>query len=63
MCRCVQSPELSSEGTECAGCAPGTSPPAADSLWICLVCGHVGCGRYQGGHAARHYKDTGIFES
>ena len=21
------------------------------SLWICLICGHVGCGRYVGGHA------------
>ena len=20
-------------------------------LWICLICGHVGCGRYHGGHA------------
>ena len=29
-----------------------------DSLWICLICGHVGCGRYQGGHAATHYRDT-----
>lgn len=29
-----------------------------DSLWICLICGHVGCGRYQGGHAASHYRDS-----
>lgn len=57
--RCVQSPELAEEGSECVGCGPGTSPVAADSLWICLVCGHIGCGRYQGGHAAKHYRDTG----
>lgn len=25
---------------------------------MCLLCGHVGCGRYQGGHAARHYEQT-----
>ncbi|CAG4967957.1 unnamed protein product [Parnassius apollo] len=25
------------------------------ALWICLICGHVGCGRYEGGHAAKHF--------
>ncbi|XP_028033131.1 BRCA1-associated protein-like [Bombyx mandarina] len=25
------------------------------TLWICLICGHVGCGRYEGGHAAKHF--------
>ncbi|OAA59546.1 RING finger protein [Niveomyces insectorum RCEF 264] len=29
-----------------------------DDLWICLVCGHVGCGRYKGGHAKEHWKET-----
>ncbi|CAJ2505295.1 Uu.00g126890.m01.CDS01 [Anthostomella pinea] len=29
-----------------------------DDLWICLVCGNVGCGRYKGGHAKEHWKDT-----
>ena len=29
-----------------------------EALWICLICGHVGCGRYQGGHAANHYRTT-----
>ncbi|XP_013168022.1 PREDICTED: BRCA1-associated protein homolog 2 [Papilio xuthus] len=27
----------------------------AGALWICLICGHVGCGRYEGGHAAKHF--------
>lgn len=27
-------------------------------LWICLICGHVGCGRYKGGHAKDHWKET-----
>lgn len=54
VCRCVQSPELS-EGGECMRC--GASAP--DSLWICLICGHVGCGRYQAGHAASHYRESG----
>lgn len=29
-----------------------------DDLWICLVCGNVGCGRYKGGHAKEHFKET-----
>ncbi|KAL0083454.1 BRCA1-associated protein 2-domain-containing protein [Phycomyces blakesleeanus] len=30
-----------------------------ESLWICLICGHVGCGRYQEAHAYDHYTETG----
>lgn len=29
-----------------------------DDLWICLICGCVGCGRYKGGHAKDHWKET-----
>lgn len=29
-----------------------------DDLWICLICGNVGCGRYKGGHAKDHWKET-----
>jgi len=29
-----------------------------DDLWICLICGNVGCGRYNGGHAKEHWKVT-----
>lgn len=32
---------------------------SADDLWICLVCGNAGCGRYKGGHAKEHFKKTG----
>ncbi|KAJ2779627.1 hypothetical protein GGI15_003818 [Coemansia interrupta] len=30
----------------------------ADDLWICLVCGTVGCGRYASGHAKDHFART-----
>ncbi|PNH43157.1 hypothetical protein VD0004_g4269 [Verticillium dahliae] len=30
----------------------------ADDIWICLICGKVGCGRYKGGHAKDHWKET-----
>lgn len=30
----------------------------ASDLWICLICGNVGCGRYKGGHAKDHWKET-----
>ncbi|KAJ1327957.1 BRCA1-associated protein [Microdochium nivale] len=36
-------------------CSTCDSP---DDLWICLICGSVGCGRYKGGHAKEHWKDT-----
>lgn len=51
VCRCIQTPELA-ETSVCMECE-GT-----EALWICLICGHVGCGRYQGGHAASHYRTT-----
>lgn len=51
VCRYVQTPELV-EDNRCFECNSG------DSLWICLICGHVGCGRYVEGHAFKHYIDT-----
>ncbi|KAI9825201.1 MAG: hypothetical protein M1826_007058 [Phylliscum demangeonii] len=33
----------------CRGC-DGTT-----NLWICLICGHLGCGRYDAAHAFSHY--------
>ncbi|KAF3902641.1 hypothetical protein ABW20_dc0101289 [Dactylellina cionopaga] len=31
---------------------------AVDNLWVCLICGHVGCGRYDEKHAYEHYEQT-----
>ncbi|KAI0272470.1 BRCA1-associated protein [Gloeopeniophorella convolvens] len=41
-------PALSS----CADCNSTTS------LWICLICGNIGCGRYGRAHARAHYERT-----
>ena len=31
---------------------------ATENLWICLVCGNVGCGRYENKHALKHWEET-----
>uniref|UniRef100_A0A8C5P4Z8 BRCA1 associated protein n=1 Tax=Jaculus jaculus TaxID=51337 RepID=A0A8C5P4Z8_JACJA len=28
------------------------------NLWICLICGHIGCGRYVSRHAYKHFEET-----
>ncbi|KAJ5485310.1 RING finger protein ETP1 [Penicillium diatomitis] len=40
--------------------APGRTSlqNAASNLWACLICGSVGCGRYDGAHAFDHWKST-----
>ncbi|KAL9231996.1 hypothetical protein vseg_007148 [Gypsophila vaccaria] len=30
----------------------------SENLWICVICGFVGCGRYKEGHAIMHWKET-----
>jgi len=50
VCRYCQQPEP--EGPTCSVC--GTS----ESLWICIVCGYVGCGRYKNEHARLLFKET-----
>ncbi|KAI4185128.1 MAG: hypothetical protein LQ346_005972 [Caloplaca aetnensis] len=37
---------------ECAICRSDAN------LWICLICGSVGCGRYDAAHAFLHYQQT-----
>ena len=50
VCRYSQAPPDSSRCEVC-----GTR----DNLWICLVCGAVGCGRYANGHAVSHWRESG----
>ncbi|PWY87241.1 zf-UBP-domain-containing protein [Aspergillus sclerotioniger CBS 115572] len=40
------------ESAECSVCHSDMN------LWVCLICGSIGCGRYDGAHAFEHYKDT-----
>ena len=40
------------EELECETCH------ASHNLWQCLICGKVGCGRYDAAHAHQHYQDT-----
>ncbi|KAL9105481.1 MAG: hypothetical protein Q9227_009361 [Pyrenula ochraceoflavens] len=42
-----------SEPLECHKCHSETN------LWQCLICGAIGCGRYDAAHAFAHFKDTG----
>ncbi|XP_078599134.1 BRCA1-associated protein-like [Branchiostoma floridae x Branchiostoma japonicum] len=51
VCRYVQCPEPVADN-KCFQC------DSNESLWICLVCGHVGCGRYQQAHAYEHFKES-----
>ncbi|GAB7363806.1 hypothetical protein MBLNU230_g4373t1 [Neophaeotheca triangularis] len=30
----------------------------SSNLWICLICGNIGCGRYDSAHAYAHYEAT-----
>ncbi|KAK7202899.1 hypothetical protein BZA70DRAFT_284263 [Myxozyma melibiosi] len=32
---------------------------ASENLWICLICGSIGCGRYDEAHAFQHYMESG----
>ncbi|KAK6967569.1 BRCA1-associated protein, partial [Biomphalaria glabrata] len=51
VCRYCQTPEEVAD-QRCMQCG------SQESLWICLICGHVGCGRYVGTHAKKHFQDT-----
>jgi BRCA1-associated protein len=49
----MRSPSSSNETDNvCSVCS------AEQNLWICLICGNVGCGRYDSAHAFAHYEST-----
>ena len=45
--------EIDDQPLECETCH------ADVSLWQCLICGKVGCGRYEGKHAYAHFQESG----
>ncbi|XP_065830783.1 BRCA1-associated protein-like isoform X2 [Oscarella lobularis] len=51
VCRYSQSPEPLSDN-KCSQC------DAIEDIWICLICGYIGCGRYLRAHAREHYETT-----
>lgn len=51
VCRYCQTPEEVADN-RCMKCG------SQESLWICLICGNIGCGRYVGLHAFRHFQET-----
>ncbi|KAL7675082.1 hypothetical protein ACOME3_001351 [Neoechinorhynchus agilis] len=59
---CFIQSSLSKRKMDCSECiADGIMVnSAADvDLWVCLICGHVGCGRYNSSHALKHYSESG----
>ncbi|KAJ3194820.1 hypothetical protein HK101_001822 [Irineochytrium annulatum] len=61
VCRYSQTPDPASSQylqyqndalNECADCG------AHENLWICLICGNLGCGRYHQKHAQFHFEET-----
>ena len=47
---CVACSKLESQELSCCNSKSG--------LWLCLLCGNVGCGRYENAHAEKHSKSS-----
>lgn len=52
VCRYCQTPENQVE-SKCMDCSY-----EGESLWMCIICGYVACGRYINGHAYDHFSET-----
>lgn len=53
VCRFLLAEEDTEGGNVCGACG------CRDNLWICLICGHIGCGRYRSRHAQSHFEASG----
>uniref|UniRef100_A0A915MKN0 BRCA1-associated protein n=1 Tax=Meloidogyne javanica TaxID=6303 RepID=A0A915MKN0_MELJA len=51
ICRYTQTPEIVPD-QKCFDCG------LTSDLWMCLICGNIGCGRYAAAHAYKHYETT-----
>ncbi|KAF2089457.1 zf-UBP-domain-containing protein [Saccharata proteae CBS 121410] len=61
VCRYTQSDSLLARGYASDGDAPENECSVCgttSNLWICLICGSTGCGRYDSAHAFQHYEST-----
>jgi BRCA1-associated protein len=48
---CIENENLTKE-VKCQTCG------FAQNIWICMICGNTGCGRYNSAHAHDHFKST-----
>ncbi|KAJ2359695.1 hypothetical protein H4S01_006051, partial [Coemansia sp. RSA 2610] len=48
----IAAQDATSEQSRCHVCK------RTNDLWICLICGTIGCGRYANGHAKDHFEQT-----
>ncbi|BFZ60516.1 hypothetical protein YB2330_001552 [Saitoella coloradoensis] len=55
VCRYSQKKDVATQSSEASRCG---SCGAVSNLWICLICGNIGCGRYDEAHAYSHYVET-----
>lgn len=53
VCRFSLGKSKSMQKSSCSVCG------STSNIWVCLICGNVGCGRYERGHANNHYCETG----
>ena len=51
-CRNFSLFEREAEELKCQSC------DNTENLWLCLICGNIGCGRYQSRHAVTHFDVT-----
>ncbi|KAF2753919.1 zf-UBP-domain-containing protein [Pseudovirgaria hyperparasitica] len=61
VCRYTQNDVTGSKGLASGGDAAEnecTVCGSTSNLWICLICGNIGCGRYDEAHAFAHYEAT-----
>ncbi|KAF2690178.1 zf-UBP-domain-containing protein [Lentithecium fluviatile CBS 122367] len=61
VCRYTQNDAFTSHNRSLDGEAPDNECSVCGStqnLWICLICGNIGCGRYDSAHAFAHYEAT-----
>ena len=51
-CRVCETLNKSSEDFTCPDCG------GQEEIWVCLICGSIGCGRYKEAHSKEHYLNT-----